>query len=522
MLILSVVLCAALSATPVKNFDVVVYGATPSGIAAAISYARADKLKKIAVVESSSRIGGMSSPGGIGLRDWGMIKPCCTMQEWGFLNAVHYNVSYPVWQPDNHVGEANFLNLLKTEPNIQLFTNEAVQQHSVVKNPATKRITSFTTASTMWTASFFIDSSYEGLLIREAATTTFGRESAIQYNETYAGARQPGKPAYKYPISSKWDNGTLLKWVNGDAQPAIGEADKGVMGWSFRACVTTNKKNQVPFPKPVNYDPEDFELMKRYLASLNLAGTPPTMGQLFGVYNYRSYPPADKWDLCDNDNSPVTSDVVDDAIESYINGTHSDRETCYNKVKYYVQGYLYFLANDASVPTVTQASALKYGLCADEWPDNGHFPPQLYVREALRVVGDDVFTQNKWMYDTTNESVGLGGWGIDIHVVHRRSNGDNVVFDEGFFSPGTGNKAFKLPFSLVLPKKDDVVNLMSTSVLSCTHVTWACLREEPTLWLLGMAAGTSLSLLSGNQSVFDVSIHDLQVALKAQGVQLEP
>jgi ribulose 1,5-bisphosphate synthetase/thiazole synthase len=52
-------------------YDVVIYTATPGGIAAAITAARVSPTFSIAIVEPTEYIGGMSAAGGIGLRDLG-------------------------------------------------------------------------------------------------------------------------------------------------------------------------------------------------------------------------------------------------------------------------------------------------------------------------------------------------------------------------------------------------------------------------------------------------------------------
>ncbi|KAJ9456662.1 hypothetical protein DIPPA_00257 [Diplonema papillatum] len=505
---------------PRMQYDVVIYGATPSGISAALSFARLHQTKSVAIVESSRSIGGMSSPGGIGLRDFSQVYPCCTMYEWGMANAKAYNVSSPVWQPDGYIGEKNFLALIHGDSNIDVHVNQTVVQGSVKKDSATLRVTEFSTNTATWTADFFVDASYEGLLVREVATTTYGRESINQYNESLAGVREPGSPKFDVNVSSLDADGNLIKYVDGGKQPAFGSADKGVMGFSFRPCVTNNQSNRVPFPIPANYSAADFELMRRYLNAKASAGDTQKFNQIFGVLPYRSYPPADKWDLCDSGGTPVTSDVVDGTIAPYMNGTHTDRAEVYDGVKYYVQGYLYTVQNDPSVPEETRQSAAEWGLCKDEFQENGHFPTQLYVREALRLVGDSVFTQNKRDAINTTHSIGLGSWGYDIHVVHRRSREDNFVYDEGFYGPEQDRTVFQLPLSLIQPKRSDVTNLLATVVVSCTHVTWACIREEPTLWLLGMAAGTTLALINSSQSVQDVPVQQLQASLQAQGVHL--
>jgi ribulose 1,5-bisphosphate synthetase/thiazole synthase len=51
------------------EWDVAIYGATPGGIAAAITAARVSPSFSIVIIEPTSYIGGMSAAGGIGLRD---------------------------------------------------------------------------------------------------------------------------------------------------------------------------------------------------------------------------------------------------------------------------------------------------------------------------------------------------------------------------------------------------------------------------------------------------------------------
>ena len=498
--------------TQASSYDLVIYGATPSGIAAALSFVNASS-GSVALIEPTGGVGGMSGSGGIGFRDYMTPEPCCTMVDWGNINALHYNVSYPVWQPDNYVGHASFLTLLHSA-GVSLFLSEPYEANSVVLTNS--RIVSITTKTQTWTATNFIDASYEGEIMKETTSFTWGREPAAEYNESLGGVLKH-TPPFNTPVSGVYQNGSTVRYV----EPAItelplGSGDKGVMGFSYRPCVTNNKANKVPFPKPENYDEEDFELMRRYVAAQSSA---PSLGSLFGILGYRSFPLKNKWDLCDRGSVPVTSDVVDSTIEKYMNGTLQDRADVAKAVRYYVQGFLFFLSNSTMVPKETRDSVNTYGLCADEWPENGHFPPQLYVREGLRMIGDKVFAQPDWQNGTSSRSIGKGGWGIDIHIVHRRVDAQGFVYDEGFESYSTGSHPYDLPLDLVLPKRASVQNLLVTSTPSLTHVTWACIREEPTLWLLGMAAGTTAALTEAGVAVQDVSISALQKLLKGQGVQ---
>ena len=80
------------------DYDLVIYGATPAGIAAALSYTKlTNDQAAILLLEPTSYIGGMASPGGIGLRDHrddSILNS--TALDWGLRNGKHYNVSTPV------------------------------------------------------------------------------------------------------------------------------------------------------------------------------------------------------------------------------------------------------------------------------------------------------------------------------------------------------------------------------------------------------------------------------------------
>jgi ribulose 1,5-bisphosphate synthetase/thiazole synthase len=71
VLFISVILC--LHSPFTIAYDIVVYGATPGGIAAAITAARVSSSLSIALLEPTADIGGMSTGGGLGLRDLGLI-----------------------------------------------------------------------------------------------------------------------------------------------------------------------------------------------------------------------------------------------------------------------------------------------------------------------------------------------------------------------------------------------------------------------------------------------------------------
>ena len=70
-----------------------------------------------------------------------------------------------------------------------------------------------------------------------------------------------------------------------------------------------------------------------------------------------------------------------------------------------------FMSSDSSVPEdIRSKYANDWGLCGDEFPETAHMSPQLYIREARRLVGEKVFTQNNALDKAPRgiESIGMG------------------------------------------------------------------------------------------------------------------
>jgi len=519
------------------SYDIVIYGATPAGITAAIAAANGGQFT-VALIDPASNFGGMSVAGGIGLRDIGTPATLNgTALKWAMMNAAHYNVNYPVWQPDMPVGEANFRTLLKQEPSIDLHSNEPLYEgpDNVVKvgTIITKIATGLDAASlTIWNGKVFIDASYEGDLARAAkASYTFGRESASQYNETYGGVRSKwtdwGNFDSKEPVSATYDNDTLIPYVNAGPLAPQGSADDKMMGYSYRVCITARSTNKAPFPKPPGYNPDDFVLLQRYLDYLVAFKYPkgPPLNFPVGLLDYRSYPPGDKYDMCDSQ-SAVTSDVIN-LNAGYVTGTRAQRKLIEDKHYYYIAGFLTYLATDPRVPAFTRNDTLRYGLCKDQWPENNHWPTQMYVREGLRIIGDRVTTQNDLIGGRCiNDSIGVGSWEYDIHVVQRvavaSANNKLAVDNEGQIMTGTaGGAVYELSYSLLLPKRTEVTNLLVPVCHSASHVAYSALRVEPTFMQLGQASGVAATIaIKDKLALHDVPIKTMQPILLQQGINL--
>ena len=526
--------------------DVVVYSATPAGFAAALA-AKAIGAGRVLLVEPTSRVGGMASPGGIGLRDCDKNEirtNNSTQYTWAMLNAKFYGVSDPVWQPDAWVGQLSFLQMLKDyDVELMLNTNfiegsEGVETEQ--DNNNLRRITAIHLESgETVTAKYFIDASYEGELMMATGYVkfTYGRESNETWKESYGGISRSSLAQFKGHINPYYhddtDSFSLLKWIQNpgpDPRAMLGKSDQNVMAYSFRACLSEDYNNQVPFPKPDGYDPMDFELSRRSLQKeLNLTLAP---SMPWGNLVYHGYPStkAMKYDACCG-YGPVGIDAVGLA-DDYPVASRARRKEIYNQHKYYVQGLMWFWANDPAVPKDVLSEMNKKGLCKDEWPDNDHFPPQLYVREAVRIVGDRVFTQCDHVEATKGgckyDSIALGVWGFDVHEMQRVvvEDGDGIpyLYNEGLTSPGTGGAfVYEIPYYVLLPARNQMVNLLVPNCPSVTHVALSAMRVEPTLWQMGQAAGTATAIAmtqykqyNGTVPLQDIDIRRVQDSLLEQ------
>ncbi len=275
--------------------------------------------------------------GGIGLRDFQIPQlfgsSGSSAMDWITRNSKYYNVTTPVYQPDNYVGVHNLWILLKRRPVISVFVNQSLiepLEGAVIKSGT--RIKSLTTYDTYmpasgvrvtWKGKVFIDSTYEGDLMRASgAQWTFGREARDKYNESLAGVTNKSMANFNVKVPATWPNGSLLKWVD-DAMKLnpIGQKDDRVMGYSYRLCITNRPTNQVPFPSPergnLKYDPQDFELLRRYYNAMKEAGHNVTAFPFDGG-KYRGYPPGDKVDVCDaGTETPITTDAANLAAGKY-------------------------------------------------------------------------------------------------------------------------------------------------------------------------------------------------------------
>ena len=187
----------------------------------------------------------------------------------------------------------------------------------------------------------------------------------------------------------------------------------------------------------------------------------------------------------------------------------------------YTKGFFYFLAHDVRVPKSLQQEVNRWGLAKDEFPDTDHWPHQLYIREARRMVSDFVATQKDVQTDLKKTDViGMGSYNSDSHNIQRLATADGAVENEGDMQVAV--TPYQIPYRLIVPKREQAVNLLVPVCFSASHVAYSSLRMEPQYMIIGQAAGVAASMaLKSDRPVQDVDTAALSAKLKSQGAVFE-
>ena len=176
------------------------------------------------------------------------------------------------------------------------------------------------------------------------------------------------------------------------------------------------------------------------------------------------------------------------------------------------------MANDPRVPKDVQDRMRQWGLAKDEFSDNGGWPHQIYVREARRMVGELVMTENELMKRRpTPSSVGMGSYTIDSHNVQRYVTAEGGVQNEGDIGvalPGP----YEIGYGALVPKRGQADNLLVPVCVSSSHIAFGSIRMEPVFMVLAHSAATAAVLaMDRGLAVQDVPYADLRARLLADG-----
>jgi hypothetical protein len=481
--------------------DACIYGGTPAGVVAAVQLRRLGRT--VVLLEPGGYIGGMTS-GGLSCTDFGSKAAIGGMAREFYRRCGRKYGVEEEWNFEPHVAGQVFREMLQ-DAGVPVYFRQFLK--SVRRRGA--RIESLTTEGGLTVqAKVFMDATYEGdLMARAKVRYHAGREDNRVYGETLNGAQvrdlhQFERAVDPYVREGDPESGLLPGIESGEPEPP-GTGDRRIQAYNFRLCLTTDPENRIPFSKPKGYDPKQYVLLTRYLAT--------GWNEVFGKFDPIRGNKVDK-----NNHGAVSTDFIGMNYR-FPEASYSERERIFRAHVVYQQGLMWFLANDPSVPEAIRERMSRWGLCKDEFVETGGWPPQLYIREARRMVSDYVMTERNCRGDAVAEdSVGLAAYTMDSHNC-RRFVRDGRVWNEGDVQVG-GMPPYPISYRAIVPRRRECGNLFVPVCLSASHIAYGSIRMEPVFMILGQSAALAADIaLSRGLAVQDVPYADLRPALeKAQ------
>ncbi len=493
--------------------DVCVFGGTSAGVIAGVQVAKMGRT--VVVVEPGRHPGGMTS-GGLGWTDSGNKEAIGGLARKFYRDLGEHYGKAEAWTFEPHVAEEEFNSLLRQEKVPVYFQQELAE---VKKERG--QIREFTTADgTVFRARIFIDASYEGdLLARAGVSYSVGREANAQYGETLNGIR--GKtPKNQFlagvdPYRVAGDPGSgLLPFIQPDGLGQPGGGDRCIQAYNYRLCLTTNPTNRMPITPPADYDPQKFELLGRYFGALAAAGKKARLRDFLKI----DMVTADKTDI--NNNGGFSTDYIG-MNYSYPEAGYTSRRQFQASCLDYTKGLLTYLATSPRVPLSVRAEMQRWGLCRDEFTDNGGWPGQLYIREARRMNSAYVMTEKNCRgIEKVADSIGLASYNMDSHNCRRIVRG-GLVENEGDVQAPSPHP-FPISYASIVPRVAECENLLVPVCLGASHIAYGSIRMEPVFMVLGQSAATAGVLaIDENVAVQRVDYGALRARLASDGQVLE-
>ncbi|MBX3739642.1 MAG: FAD-dependent oxidoreductase [Akkermansiaceae bacterium] len=450
--------------------DIIIYGATPGGIASAISAAKSGST--VTVVEPGKQVGGLVTSG-LSHTDFHSFESLSgSFADFAARVEAHYVKTYG---KDSQQVKDCFRGTF-AEPKVNRLVLEQMLAEqkgiTIVKGAHLSDVTvkdgrivsaSFTSgdATTTHDGKVFIDATYEGDLMAKAGVAFHvGREGRAEFNESLAPE----------------------------------QGDKQLQAYNFRLIMTPDPANRVPAEKPPGYRREDFVDLLPALDSGKIK-------KLFDyprdcIFKAQTPPlPNNKYDINDVSGGFIRLSLPGKNA-GWPEGTREERKAIFAEHLRDQVGMIYFLQNDDSVPAKFRDEARSWGFCKDEFTDNGHLPPELYVREARRMMGVHVFSQKDSERPADDaraplftDTIAMGDYGNNCHGTFHEGPRFGGQHTGEFYHPVP---PYQIPYGVLLPKT--ISNLLVPVAVSSTHVGFCALRLEPIWMSLGQAAGYAASL----------------------------
>ncbi|MBI5853565.1 MAG: FAD-dependent oxidoreductase [Planctomycetes bacterium] len=508
--------CRSPAPRDADDFDAVVYGGTAAGVVAAVQLAELGR--RVVFLEPTERVGGMTTCG-LGATDVGNADSVGGLARAFYARvAAHYARGMDErWTFEPHVALAILESMLATARVPVVFRARIADRDGA--EVVDGRIRALRTSDgRSFQGRVFVDASYEGdLLARAGVAYRIGREANAEFGETLNGVQTANAQKHQFthdvdPYRVPGDPSSgLLPGIEATPGGVDGDADRKVQAYCFRLCTTDVPANRLPWPKPAGYDERDYELLLRNFGA----------GDRRAPW-HRVPMPNRKTDT--NNNFAVSTDVIG-LSRDWPEADWPARERLFAAHLRHTQGLLWTLANHARVPEQVRAEFTAWGPCKDEFVETGGWPPQLYVREARRMIGTTTMTERHCRGElVVDDPIGLGSYGMDSHNVQRHVDAQGHVRNEGDIQVH-GFAPYGIAYGAISPRREDCANLLVPVAVSATHIAFGSIRMEPVFMVLAQSAAIAadLALERGDSfAVQDVSYPELRRRLLAAGQRIAP
>ena len=478
-----------------EKYDVIIYGATPSGIAAAVN--AAGEGVTVALIEETEHIGGLTSSGLLHTDFLTYESLGGTWREFMRRVEKHYIDTYGLisqqvrdcWEGayyEPKVAKKIFLEMLREHENLEIILeHRLVSAKTLILNGTKTKVQSIRVKDLNnnrleeYYGNVFIDATYEGDLIAAAgAEYTVGSEGPEKYGE-----------------------------------PSATPKDWHVQCYNFRVTLTKNPENSLPIPKPDNYNPDNYQILIEGMKN----------GEIIELDDIIRGPirqvPNEKADFNDKKGSKMSFKICNET-DVWPEGSPEVRQQVWEKAKQHTLGLFYFLKNDERVLSKIQEEIRPWNLPKDEYEEYGHWPPLIYVREGRRLVGEYVYTEKDGKVEKGSvrapafeKAVAIGDYSFNSHGAYYTCGCNDR---ELLGNTSSATRPWQVPYPVLLPK--DVDGLLAPVPVSASRVGYGAIRMEPTWTALGQAAGLAAAQSVKNKvEPRNININQLQDRLHDLG-----
>nr|WP_229239848.1 FAD-dependent oxidoreductase [Echinicola soli] len=518
--------------------DIIIYGGTSAAVTAAVEASRSGK--SVIMVSPDRHLGGLSS-GGLGFTDTGNKEAIGGLARefyhrvylhyqqdtaWKWQRAAEYGnrgqgtvamdgENRTMWIFEPHVAEQVFEGFI-AENGIRVFRDQWLDRKQGVGMVGGEIREIQTLSGNTFQGKVFIDATYEGDLMAAAGVSYHvGREATTTYGENWNGIQKEAfhhghhfkAPIDPYVVKGDPTSG-LLPFISEEPPGTNGQGDNKIQAYCFRLCMSNHPDNRIAFEKPEGYDPADYQLLARVFES--------GWNEWFQKYDAI---PNKKTDT--NNHGPFSMDFIGENY-AYPEASYQERKAIIKAHEQYQKGLLYFVAHDPEVPEQVRKQMQEWGLARDEFTDNGHWPHQLYIREARRMLGEGVLTELEVLGKRAVEHpIGMGSYSIDSHNVQRYVTEDGAVQNEGDIGIHPP-EPYQISLGSILPRRQECINLLVPVCVSASHSAYGSVRMEPVFMILGQAAAaTAVLAIDRDTGVQEVNYQTLRPKLLERGMVLD-